>query len=50
MVPGLEKFKEYFRDYTNQYVFIGGTAGACRNWSAGYDSYAWSDVKGGVYE
>ena len=26
MVHGLEKFKEYFRDYTNQYVFIGGTA------------------------
>lgn len=26
MVHGLEKFKEYFRDHTNQYVFIGGTA------------------------
>lgn len=26
MVHGLEKFKEYFSDYTNQYVFIGGTA------------------------
>jgi hypothetical protein len=26
MVHGLEKFKEYFGDYTNQYVFIGGTA------------------------
>jgi hypothetical protein len=26
MVHGLEKFKEYFKDYTNQYVFIGGTA------------------------
>lgn len=26
MVYGLEKFKEYFGDYTNQYVFIGGTA------------------------
>lgn len=26
MVPGLEKFKEYFGEYTNQYVFIGGTA------------------------
>lgn len=26
MVYGLEKFKEYFADYTNQYVFIGGTA------------------------
>lgn len=23
MVHGLEKFKEYFGDYTNQYVFIG---------------------------
>lgn len=26
MVYGLEKFKEYLEDYTNQYVFIGGTA------------------------
>ena len=26
MVKGLEKFKTYFQDYTNQYVFIGGTA------------------------
>jgi len=26
MVHGLEKFKAYFKDYTNQYVFIGGTA------------------------
>ncbi|SMP38747.1 hypothetical protein [Anoxynatronum buryatiense] len=26
MVHGLEKFKEYFREHTNQYVFIGGTA------------------------
>jgi len=26
MVYGLEKFKEYFGDHTNQYVFIGGTA------------------------
>ncbi len=24
MVHGLEKFKEYFEDHTNQYVFIGG--------------------------
>jgi predicted nucleotidyltransferase len=26
MVHGLEKFKTYFKDYTTQYVFIGGTA------------------------
>ncbi|KAB3524851.1 nucleotidyl transferase AbiEii/AbiGii toxin family protein [Alkaliphilus serpentinus] len=26
MVHGLDKFKEYFRNHTNQYVFIGGTA------------------------
>lgn len=26
MVHGLDKFKEYFRDHTSQYVFIGGTA------------------------
>ncbi len=26
MVQGLDKFKEYFGDYTGQYVFIGGTA------------------------
>src|SRR5690554_5101073 len=26
MVHGLEKFKEYFKDYTNHYVLIGGTA------------------------
>lgn len=26
MVYGLEKFKEYFEDYTNYYVLIGGTA------------------------
>lgn len=26
MVYGLEKFKEYFEDLTNHYVFIGGTA------------------------
>lgn len=26
MVHGLEKFKEYFAEHTNQYVFIGGTA------------------------
>jgi len=24
MVYGLEKFKEYFGNHTNQYVFIGG--------------------------
>lgn len=26
MVQGVEKFKEYFRDYTGQYTFIGGAA------------------------
>jgi predicted nucleotidyltransferase len=26
MVHGLEKFKEYFENHKNQYVFIGGTA------------------------
>lgn len=26
MVRGIEKFKEYFKGYTGQYVFIGGTA------------------------
>ena len=26
MVRGVEKFKEYFRDYTGQYTFIGGAA------------------------
>lgn len=26
MVRGIEKFKEYFKDYHGQYVFIGGTA------------------------
>lgn len=26
MVQGIEKFKEYFKGYTGQYVFIGGTA------------------------
>ncbi len=26
MVHGLEKFREYFGNHTNQYVFIGGTA------------------------
>lgn len=26
MVPGLDKFKEYFKDFNDQYVFIGGTA------------------------
>ena len=26
MVHGLEKFREYFGDCSNQYVFIGGTA------------------------
>ena len=26
MVYGIEKFKEYFSNYTGQYVFIGGTA------------------------
>lgn len=26
MVYGIEKFKEYFSDFTGQYVFIGGTA------------------------
>jgi len=26
MVYGIEKFKEYFRDYSGQYIFIGGTA------------------------
>jgi len=26
MVRGIEKFKEYFKEYTNQYVLIGGTA------------------------
>ncbi|MBN2882639.1 MAG: hypothetical protein JXN10_03865, partial [Clostridia bacterium] len=26
MVHGLEKFKEYFKNHTSQYVFIGGTA------------------------
>ena len=26
MVRGVEKFKDYFRDYAGQYTFIGGTA------------------------
>lgn len=26
MVHGLDKFKDYFGDHTNHYVFIGGTA------------------------
>lgn len=26
MVRGVEKFKDYFKDYTGQYTFIGGTA------------------------
>lgn len=26
MVYGIKKFKEYFANYTGQYVFIGGTA------------------------
>lgn len=26
MVRGIEKFKEYFKDYSGQYIFIGGTA------------------------
>ena len=26
MVSGLEKFKEFFEDYGNNYVLIGGTA------------------------
>lgn len=26
MVYGLEKFKEYFKDFSSYYVFIGGTA------------------------
>ena len=26
MVKGLEVFRNYFRDYTNQYVLIGGAA------------------------
>lgn len=26
MVPGLTKFKEFFRDFTEQYVLIGGAA------------------------
>lgn len=26
MVKGLDIFREYFKDYTNQYVLIGGTA------------------------
>ena len=26
MVKGINRFKEYFRDYTDQYVLIGGAA------------------------
>lgn len=26
MVKGIERFREYFRDYTDQYVLIGGAA------------------------
>jgi len=26
MVKGAERFRDYFRDYTDQYVLIGGTA------------------------
>ena len=26
MVKGLDKFRDYFSDYTDQYVLIGGTA------------------------
>lgn len=26
MVHGLEKFKDYFEDFTSNYVFIGGVA------------------------
>ena len=26
MVKGIERFREYFRDFTDQYVLIGGAA------------------------
>lgn len=30
MVKGLDRFRDYFRDFTDQYVLIGGAA--CDRW------------------
>jgi hypothetical protein len=40
MVKGIEKFQEFFRDYTDSYIIIGGTACDIIEESAGFNPRA----------
>ena len=44
MVRGLETFKEYFKDYSNNYVIIGGTACDLIIDDAGFEARATKDI------
>ena len=44
MVIGLDKFKEYFEEYPNNYVIIGGTACDIKIEEAGFIPRATDDI------
>ena len=44
MVRGLEKFKEYFKDYSENYIIIGGTACDVIIDDAGFEARATKDI------
>ncbi|MDB4582392.1 hypothetical protein N9164_04510 [Draconibacterium sp.] len=44
MVRGLEKFKEYFKDYSENYIIIGGTACDVIINDAGFEARATKDI------
>ena len=44
MVRGLEKFKEYFKDYSENYIIIGGTACDVIIDNAGSEARATKDI------
>jgi hypothetical protein len=44
MVRGLEIFKEYFKDYSENYIIIGGTACDVIIDDAGFEARATKDI------
>jgi len=44
MVSGIEKFKEFFKDFTDNYIIIGGTACDIIIENAGFEPRATNDI------
>lgn len=45
MVRGLERFKNYFKDFTDQYVLIDGVSVLKHNWLIPFKAKAWLDLQ-----